>query len=81
MEPLNSENLIEIHEKLDEFARHHHNKGAKEVYMFIKKLTEDRATEPSVGIKEDQLIEEGYSRALYDLLSKLQDELYSSHTS
>lgn len=70
---LNTENLVELHEKLNEFAKYHHNKGGQEAHQTIKKVLIDNLKDnPRDGSKEGKLRDEGYDKALKDVLSLLQ---------
>ena len=69
---LNTESLIELHEKLNEFATYHQNKGGQMAHQLIKKelidnvkhLTRDGSEEGILGNK-------GYDKALKEVLSLL----------
>lgn len=69
---LNAKNLIELYEKLNEFAKYHHNKGGQEAYQTIKKVLLDNLKDnPRDGSPEGKLRDEGYDKALKDVLSLL----------
>jgi len=71
-EILTSENLIEIHENLNEFAKHYHNKGGQEAHKTIKKVLIDNVKHiPRDESPEGRLRVEGYDLALKDVLSLL----------
>jgi hypothetical protein len=71
-EILISENLIELHENLNEFAKYHHNKGGQEAHRTIKEaLIDNLKDNPREGSKEGILRDEGYNKALKDVLSLL----------
>ena len=69
---LNTENLVELHEKLNEFAKYHHHKGGQEAHKLIKNELVDKVkSQPRDGSKEGLLRDEGYDKALKDVLSLL----------
>ena len=69
---LNTENLVELHEKLNEFAKHHQNKGGQEAHQLIKyELIDKHKNRPRDGSKEGLLRDQGYDLALKDVLSLL----------
>ena len=69
---LNTENLVELHEKLNEFAKYHHNKGCQEAHQLIKyELIDKHKNSTRDGSKEGLLRDEGYDKALKDVLSLL----------
>ena len=41
---LNTENLIELHDKLNEFATYHENKGGQKAHQLIKKIWDELRT-------------------------------------
>ena len=69
---LNSENLIELHEKLSEFANYHQNKGGQKAHRLIKyELIDKNKESPRDGSREGLLINEGYELALKQVLALL----------
>ena len=71
-EILTSENLIEIHENLNEFAKHHRNKGGQEAHKTIKQVLMDNVKDnPRDGSPDGRLREQGYDKAMRDVLSLL----------
>ena len=77
MDLLNTENLVELHEKLNEFATYHRNKTGHEVRKLIKdELVDKVKSQPRDGSKEGQLRDEGYDRAINQVLTLLH-ETYS----
>lgn len=69
---LNTENLVELHEKLNEFATYHQNKGGQKAHQLIKyELIDKRKDSPRDGSKEGLLRDEGYDTALKHVLSLL----------
>lgn len=72
MELLNTENLVELHEKLNEFATYHKNKGGQEAHKLIKNELVDKVKAlPCDGSKEGLLRAEGYDRAIKRVLELL----------
>ena len=72
MDNLLSENLIELHEQLSDFALHHYIKGGQGAHKAIKRhFINERKNEARSGGHEDMLKAEGYDRALKDVLSFL----------
>ncbi len=70
MDLLNTENLVELHEKLNEFATYHKNKGGHEAHELIKNKLFS-LPQPRDGSKEGQLRDEGYDRAIEQVLTLL----------
>ena len=70
MDLLNTENLVELHEKLNEFATYHRNKTGHEVRKLIKDELVD-LPQPRYGSKEGRLRDEGYDRAINQVLTLL----------
>jgi hypothetical protein len=72
MDLLNADNLVELHEKLSEFAKHHENKGGQAAHRLIKlKLVDEVKSQIRDGSKEGMLIEEGYDNAIKQVLKLL----------
>jgi hypothetical protein len=46
MDLLNAKNLVELHEKLNEFATYHKNKGGQEAHKLIKNELVDKVKSP-----------------------------------
>jgi hypothetical protein len=66
-----SENLIELHDKLNEFAVYHQNKGGQKAHKLIKsKLDELNSTEYE-HTNESILIDRGYKMAYKEILELL----------
>lgn len=69
---LNAENLIELHENLNEFAKHHQNKGGQMAHQLIKTELIDKVKEyPKDGSPEGLLRDEGFDMAVKQALSIL----------
>lgn len=74
-ELLISENLVELHENLNKFAKYHQNKGGQMAHQLIKKkLIDDVKDYPEDGSPEGLLRNEGYSSALKQVFSILHSE-------
>lgn len=72
MDLLNTENLVELHDKLNEFATYHKNKGGQEAHKLIKnELVDKIKSQPSDGSKEGLLIDQGFDRAIKAVLQLL----------
>ena len=72
MDLLNTENLVELHERLNEFATYHKNKGGQEAHKLIKNELVDKVkSQPRDGSKEGLLRDEGYDRAIKQVLELL----------
>ena len=48
-EILNTENLVELHDQLNEFAKHHQNKGGQEAHKLIKAMWDEDRSHPRDG--------------------------------
>lgn len=68
---LSTENLVELHKKLDEFAKYHQNKGGQEAHKFIKAMWDENRASPRNGEKEAILRDEGYDLAMKNILDEL----------
>lgn len=72
MEKLTGFDLVELHDKLSYFADYHHNKGGHYAYQVIKKkLLDDKKSEVRDGSEKGVLIDEGYDKAIKEVLSLL----------
>ena len=69
-EILTSENLIEIHDNLNEFAKHHQNIGGQKAHKLIKSelIDKDKIRDGSENMK---CWYEGYDEAMKKVLSLL----------
>ncbi len=85
MDLLYTEDLIELHEKLNYFATYHKNKGGHEAHELIKNELVDKVkSQPRDGSEEGissfaLATDEGYDRAINDVLALLH-ETYSVNT-
>lgn len=71
-EILTSENLIEIHENLNEFAKHHQNLGGQKAHkLIVSKFKGDQIRD---GSKEMERWCEGYDAAIKQVLSLLHEQ-------
>jgi len=70
-EILNTENLVELHDQLNEFAKHHQNKGGQEAHKLIKAMWDEDRSHPRDGSPEGLLRDEGYDRAFNTILDHL----------
>lgn len=72
MENLLSENLIELHEQLSEFAKHHQNKGGQDAHKIIKKtFIDDIKEQVRDGSPEAMLRDDGFDLAIRQVLALL----------
>ena len=77
MDLLYTEDLIELHEKLNYFATYHKNKGGHEAHELIKNELVDKVkSQPRDGSKEGRLRDEGYDEEINQVLTLLH-ETYS----
>lgn len=70
-EILTSENLIEIHENLNDFAKHHQNIGGQNAHRLIKSIWDEGKAQPRDGSKEALLKDEGFDKAFSIILKEL----------
>ena len=69
---LNTENLVELHEKLNEFATYHQNKGGQMAHQLIKtELIDKVKMQPRDGSPEGLLRDSGYDMAVKQVLTLL----------
>jgi hypothetical protein len=68
---LNTENLVELHDQLNEFAKHHQNKGGQEAHKFIKNMWDENKASPRDGSESGILRDEGYDYAFRTILEHL----------
>lgn len=71
---LETENLIDLHEKLNEFAEHYKKVGSHNAIKKIGDLKRRFDNEPAANDKNGRLIDEGYKRAFQLILSELNKE-------
>jgi len=65
------ENLIELHEKLNEFAEHHQNKGGQMAHKLIKEIWDNCKRSPRSGHEKDIIRDEGFDAAFEAILKEL----------
>jgi len=70
-ELLNAENLVELHEQLNDFAKHHQNKGGQEAHKLIKSIWDESKANPRNGEKDALLRDEGFDTAFKFILEAL----------
>jgi hypothetical protein len=70
-EILTSENLIEIHENLNDFAKHHQNLGGQKAHRLIKAMWDETKSQPRDGSDDARLRDEGFDRAFSIILKEL----------
>jgi hypothetical protein len=67
-EILKSENLIEIHEKLNSFAQHHQRVGFKKAQDILGEFLHERAEQVRDGSSHGKIFDKGYDNAIEDIL-------------
>lgn len=70
-ELLNAENLVELHEQLNDFAKHHQNKGGQEAHKLIKKMWDESKSNTRSGAERDLIHDEGFDLAFKAILEAL----------
>jgi hypothetical protein len=70
-EILTSENLIEIHKNLNDFAKHHQNLGGQKAHKLIKAMWDETKSQPRDGSKDALLRDEGFDKAFSIILKEL----------
>jgi len=70
-EILNTENLAELHEQLNDFAKHHQNKGGQEAHKLVKAIWDESKTSPRDGSPDGLKHDEGFDVAFKYILSEL----------
>lgn len=73
-ELLNTENLIELHSGLNEFANHHQNIGGQKAHELIKKMWDDSKVNPRSGSERDLIHDEGFDLAFKAILEALREK-------
>ena len=68
---LASENLIEIHDNLNEFAKHHQNIGGQKAHKLVKAIWDESKAHPRDGSPDGLKIDEGFDRAFKYILGEL----------
>jgi len=71
---LNTDSLIEFHEKLNEFANHHQNLGGQKAHKLIKQMWDENKNKLRDGSNEGILRDEGSDRAFKEILGLLRKE-------
>lgn len=66
-----NKNLVELNEKLNEFATYHQNKGGQMAHQLIKTELSDKAKENRDGSPEGLLRDSGYDMAIKLVLALL----------
>ena len=70
-EILNAENLVELHEQLNDFAKHHQNKGGQEAHKLVKDLWDESRAHPRDGSPDGLARYEGFDAACRSILIEL----------
>ena len=70
-EILTSENLIEIYENLNDFAKHNQNLGGQKAHRLIKEIWDGHKSQPKIDTHDQKLVDEGLNRAFSVILKEL----------
>jgi len=70
-EILNTENLVELHEQLNDFARHHQNKGGQEAHKLVKAIWDESKAHERDGSEDAIKRDEGFDIAFKFILGEL----------
>jgi len=70
-EILTSENLIEIHENLNDFAKHHQNLGGQKAHKLIKTMWDETKSQPRDGSEIGLAKDAGFDYAFNIILKEL----------
>ena len=68
---LNTESIIELHEKLNEFAIHHENKGGQKAHQLVKSIWDESKLNTRDGSKEGIIHDKGFDLAFETVLDAL----------
>lgn len=68
---LNTENLVELYDQLNEFAKHHQNKGGQEAHKLIKAIWDESKAHPRDGSPEGFQRDKGFDLAFKTILEHL----------
>lgn len=72
MDLSNCKKLVDLHQALTEFAEYYKNKGGQQAHRLIKNELIDKVkSQPRDGSKEGMLINEGYDKAVKQVLDLL----------
>lgn len=71
----NTENLIELHEKLNDFAIHHQNKGMQKAHDIIQAEFKSITNQIRSGREEDIIRDKGYDQAFCDVMELIKKHL------
>ena len=68
---LAGENIVELHEQLNDFAKHHQNKGGQEAHKLVKSLWDESKSHPRDGSQDGRKRDEGFDLAFKYILDNL----------
>lgn len=68
---LNTENLYDLNEELNYFAKCHYHKGGQEAHKLIKQMWDESKEHPREGSTEGVLRDEGWDKAFKLILNML----------
>ena len=69
---MNGQKLISKHEALNDFAKHHQNKGGQEAHRMIKEIWHEVRQNPRDGSEEGQIRDSGFDDAFSLIIGRLQ---------
>jgi hypothetical protein len=70
-----TENLIELHEKLNDFAVYHQDIGMKKAYDIIEAEFISIKNKTRSGHRDDMLRDKGYDQAFCDVMELIKEHL------
>ena len=68
---LNAENLVELHEQLNDFAEHYKNIGGKDAYKLVQAIWDESKANPRNGSPDGLKFNEGLDSTFKHILSEL----------
>jgi hypothetical protein len=68
---LKTDDLIELHEQLQEFALYHQNKGGQAAHVLIKNMAEEKNSQIADGSPAGIARSEGFNEAISSALALL----------
>ena len=71
----NTENLIELHEKLNDFAVYHQKMGMENAHKIIEAEFKGIKSHARSGQKDDMLRDKGYDQAFCDIMELIKRQL------
>jgi hypothetical protein len=68
---LNTGNLVELNEQLNDFAKHYQNKGGQEAHKLVKAIWDESKAHPRDGSPDGLKYNEGFDGAFKIILAEL----------